>query len=419
MSMPLPSIAEAGEALAARYRRIRRRSLDLCRPLAPEDMTVQSMPDASPAKWHLAHVTWFFERFVLQPNSPGYRIFNEAYDHLFNSYYYTVGQMHLRPQRGLISRPTVAEVMDYRNHVDHAMVPLCEAADDATRFLVTLGLHHEQQHQELLLTDIKHMLAQNPMFPAYDEAAAQASDTQTGLHWIGFPGGLQEIGTEAGDGFVFDNETPRHRVWLEEFELANRPVSHGEYQEFIEDGGYATADLWLSDGWSAVQSGDWRRPLYWQEDDQHLFTLGGIKAIDRDAPVCHLSYYEADAYARWAGARLPTEAEWEIAARQQPAEGNFAESGWFHPRGGDTPGLQQCFGDTWEWTASAYAPYPGFKPLAGSLGEYNGKFMCSQMVLRGGSCVSPGDHLRASYRNFFYPHQRWQFSGLRLARSVP
>jgi ergothioneine biosynthesis protein EgtB len=417
MSTPQPRIVDAGRSLAERYRCVRDRSLRLCSPLGPEDMTVQSMPDASPAKWHLAHTTWFFERFILQPNCPDYRVFNEHFDHLFNSYYFTVGQMYARPRRGLISRPTVGEVIDWRRHVDDAMAAVCADADERRRFLVVLGLNHEQQHQELLLTDIKHMLAQNPMFPAYDSAAATASGDRSGLRWIGFPGGLQEIGAPADRGFVFDNETPPHRVWLEEFELASRPVTNGEFLEFVEDGGYASPALWLSDGWSTVQSSGWCRPLYWQDDGETMFTLGGLKPFDPAAPVCHLSYYEADAYARWSGARLPTEAEWETASGREEIRGNFVESGHLHPVGTDGAGLQQCYGDVWEWTSSPYAPYPGFEPLEGSLGEYNGKFMCSQMVLRGGSCATPADHIRPTYRNFFYPHQRWQFSGVRLARS--
>jgi ergothioneine biosynthesis protein EgtB len=416
-----------GERLAERFRRVRARSVGLCDPLAPEDMTVQSMPDVSPAKWHLAHVTWFFERFLLQPRRPGYRVFHEGFDYLFNSYYFTVGQMHQRPRRGLLSRPTVAEVLDYRAYVDREMTALCAEADQELRALVTLGLNHEQQHQELILTDIKHVLAQNPLHPAYREEAADPGGEAGPLSWHAFPGGVAEIGAGCSDDraerFAFDNETPRHRVWLEDFEIASRPVTNGEYRAFMDDGGYARSELWLADGWSMVQSEGWRQPLYWQDDLQHAFTLGGLKPIDPHAPVCHVSYYEADAYARWAGlhwpgARLPREAEWEIAAAKMPAEGHFAEAGVLQPRGQADERLRQLFGDVWEWTASLYAPYPGFEPLAGSLGEYNGKFMCSQMVLRGGSCATPGDHVRASYRNFFYPQQRWQFSGLRLARNV-
>ena len=429
MSNTNPAIDLAGESLATRYARIRARSVELSEPLSAEDMTVQSMPDASPTKWHLAHVTWFFERFVLQSRLAGYQVFDEAYDHLFNSYYFTVGQMHQRPRRGLISRPGVEEVLAYRRHVDRAMTPLLERADPELAFLVKLGLNHEQQHQELLLTDIKHVLAQNPALPAYHAAVGAGNDEADNppLAWHSFPGGVAAIGADPGGDFVYDNETPRHRAWLEPFELASRPVSNGEYLEFIGDGGYRRSELWLSDGWSRVQDEGWQRPLYWQEDLQREFTLGGLSPIDPAAPVCHLSYYEADAFARWAaqrwpGARLPTEAEWEVAAAGQPLRGQFADDGALHPARlpaadrGDGP--RQLYGGVWEWTASPYAPYPGFEPLAGSLGEYNGKFMCSQMVLRGGSCATPRGHVRPTYRNFFYPHQRWQFSGLRLARTA-
>ena len=426
MSTPNPRIDASGESLAERYVRIRTRSVELSEPLSPEDMTVQSMPDASPAKWHLAHVSWFFERFVLRPQLRGYETFDDAFDHLFNSYYFTVGQMHQRPRRGLLSRPGADEVLAYRAHVDEAMARLLEAgshsAKDDLAFLVTLGLHHEQQHQELILTDVKHMLAQNPLQPAYrgraDDAASPAAGDSGDPAWHAVPGGVHLVGAEPGDGFAFDNETPRHRVWREEFVLAERPVSNGEYLAFIRDEGYRRSELWLSDGWSRVQAEDWQRPLYWNEALEHEFTLSGLRPIDPAAPVCHLSYYEADAYARWAGARLPTEAEWELAAGDRPVTGHFADAGLLHPAPDREPGMRQLFGDVWEWTASPYAPYPGFRPLAGSLGEYNGKFMCSQMVLRGGSCVTPEGHVRPTYRNFFYPHQRWQFSGLRLARGA-
>jgi ergothioneine biosynthesis protein EgtB len=415
------------DTLHRRYERIRGRTLALAEPLAPEDMVVQSMPDVSPTKWHLAHVTWFFERFVLKSHLPGYRELEPRYDYLFNSYYYTAGQMHTRARRGLLSRPTVAEVLAYRRHVDEAMSRLLAGANADVRFLVTLGLHHEQQHQELMLTDIKHVLAQNPLRPAYrDDAASPGPEAAGSLGWQRFPGGVAEIGA-AGDGFCYDNETPRHRVWLEDFELATRPVTNAEFLEFIADGGYERPELWLSDGWATVLAEGWDRPLYWDEDRAGVFTLGGPRPVDPEAPASHLSYYEADAYARWAAARLPTEAEWEVASRttlgEDPArpagDVHFVESGALQPRSGPPRGgLRQMFGDVWEWTASPYAPYPGFKPLAGSLGEYNGKFMCSQLVLKGGSCATPADHIRDSYRNFFYPRDRWQFTGLRLARSV-
>jgi len=415
--------AEPGSSLARSYRQIRQRSEALCRPLAPEDMVIQSMPDASPAKWHLAHVTWFFERFVLSEHLPRYRPFHPGFDYLFNSYYHSVGQMHQRPRRGLLSRPTVAEVMDYRRHVDaHMQALLAErAGDPALAFLVTLGLNHEQQHQELLLTDIKHMLAQNPLQPAYRADLRRDAGKDTPLAFVSFPGGEQEIGAN-GQGFCFDNETPRHRVLLQDFQLANRLATNAEYLAFIRDGGYRHHALWLSDGWATVQSQSWQRPLYWSDSLESEFTLAGEAPLDPHAPVSHLSFYEADAFARWAGARLPTEAEWEVAAGAGPVRGNLGTERALHPLPASAapatgPGaLHQLFGDLWEWTASSYSPYPGFRPLAGSLGEYNGKFMCSQMVLRGGSCATPASHVRASYRNFFYPYARWQFMGLRLAK---
>ncbi|MGD8965035.1 MAG: ergothioneine biosynthesis protein EgtB [Gammaproteobacteria bacterium] len=411
-----PISAPAG-SLAEFYRRVRAFSLELCSTLGPEDMTVQSMPDVSPAKWHLAHVTWFFEHFILKNRVEGYRPIDERYHHLFNSYYYTAGDMYLRPRRGLISRPTVEDIITYRKHVDAHMSRLVEEADERLAFLVTLGLNHEQQHQELILTDIKHVLAQNPLYPVFREDAGIPSGAACGPQgWQEFPGGVTEIGHD-GDSFCYDNETSRHRTWIEDFEIAERPVTNGEYLEFIRDGGYRKPELWLSDGWATVQSEGWTTPLYWL-DEEHYFTLGGRQPIDMDAPVTHVSFYEADAFARWARARLPTEAEWESAARDQPVSGNFVDSGALHPSGGSGTKLRQMFGDVWEWTASPYAPYPGFRPLDGSLGEYNGKFMCSQMVLRGGSCATPPDHVRATYRNFFYPQQRWQFTGIRLARNI-
>ncbi|MGB5623847.1 MAG: ergothioneine biosynthesis protein EgtB [Gammaproteobacteria bacterium] len=418
-SDPNPGATAPGSAgFAADFRAIRQQSVELTRTLAAEDMVIQTMPDASPTKWHLAHVSWFFERFILGQHLDGYRPFDKRYDFLFNSYYYTAGQMHARPRRGLLSRPTVAEIFDYRAYVDEHMEHLLSTRDDQDfEFLLTLGLNHEQQHQELMLTDIKHVFASNPLEPAWRPAPETRAGAAGPMSYVGFSGGVVEIGNGDG-GFCFDNETPRHRAWLEDFQIATRPVSNAEYREFIRDGGYQAPELWLSDGWAVIQTDDWRRPLYWDQALETEFTLGGRREIDGEAPVCHLSYYEADAFARWAGARLPTEAEWEVVAGEFPVAGNFADSGSFHPRPAPGSGPRQLFGDVWEWTASAYAPYPGFRPLAGSLGEYNGKFMCSQMVLRGGSCVTPAGHVRPSYRNFFYPHQRWQFSGLRLARDV-
>ncbi|WP_043739602.1 ergothioneine biosynthesis protein EgtB [Thioalkalivibrio nitratireducens] len=403
------------------YGRVRALSEHLARTLMPEDQVVQTMPDVSPTKWHLAHVTWFFEHFVLQPYLPGYRPFDERWHYLFNSYYYTVGAMHPRPERGLLTRPTVPEILAFRAHVDDAMQRLlASSADDpevATR--VTLGLHHEQQHQELLLTDIKHVFWTNPLGPAYDVQLERPPGVEApGLEFIPCVGGEVEIG--AGDtGFHFDNETPRHRVRLPAHRLANRLVTNADFRDFIDDGGYQDAALWLADGWAHVQGERWQRPLYWSEDLAQEFTLAGWQPILASAPVCHVSFYEADAFARWAGARLPLEAEWETAAAARPIHGNLLESGWLRTAPATQPGLTQLFGDVWEWTGSPYVAYPGFRPLAGSLGEYNGKFMCNQISVRGGSCLTSTDHIRASYRSFFYPHQRWQMLGFRLASDTP
>ena len=402
-------------SLADDYRRVRAMTIELCRTLSPEDTVVQSMPDVSPAKWHLAHVTWFFERMVLEAFVPNYRRFNNDFDFLFNSYYYSVGKMHARPQRGLLSRPTFSEVGDYRKHVDEAMLTLLGSSDDQQVIeRVILGLNHEQQHQELLLTDIKHVLSCNPTLPAMDaELLAPTPQPASDYQFVEGANGIHQVGA-SGLGFAFDNETPRHDALLHPHRIGSRLVTNGEYHEFITNGGYADSNLWLSDGWAVINERGWNRPLYWSEDLQSEFTLGGQRDIDRDAPVCHVSYYEADAYARWAGARLPTEFEWEIAAAAEEPSGNLMESRFWQPvPGGDAT---QFFGDAWEWTSSSYAPYPGFVPLSGSLGEYNGKFMCNQMTVRGGSCVTAADHIRASYRSFFYPDARWQFLGVRLAK---
>jgi ergothioneine biosynthesis protein EgtB len=411
---PLPN------GLASRFRAVRDATLVLAKPLAPEDCVVQTIPEVSPTKWHLAHVTWFFERFCLLESGEAYEPFNEAYLKLFNSYYYTVGQMHPRAQRGLLNRPLFDEVLAYGRHVDDAMLALIElrAGDAEFAFRVTLGLHHEQQHQELLLTDIKHVFFTNPLYPAYQAPEPSVSSTAPRLEFVPRPGGRFAVGHE-GENFCFDNETPRHELLVGEHSLANRLVTNGEYLEFIEDGGYRQSGLWLADGWSRIQAEGWNGPLYWSADRGSEFTLRGWQAIDPAAPVCHLSYYEADAYARWAGARLPTEAEWELAAEPTAIHGNTLDTGSLHtrPLRGERASdrLHQLWGDVWEWTASPYMPYPRFRPLAGSLGEYNGKFMANQMVVRGGSCASWASHLRASYRSFFYPHDRWQFLGLRLA----
>lgn len=380
-----------------RYQGVRKATMDLAAPLTPEDQVVQAMPDASPTKWHLGHTTWFFETFLLAPNLKGYRAFDPAYGFLFNSYYNAIGQRQPRNLRGLLTRPGLEEIHAYRRHVDMAMEALLGDPNGPWAALLELGLHHEQQHQELILTDIKYLLGSQPLKPGYLPAPPDAPAPLPRLEWVAFDGGLRTIGHE-GDGFAFDNEGPRHKVFLNAFELASRPVASGEYLEFMSDGGYAKPELWLSDGWDAVRTHDWQAPLHWRksEDTWRVFTLQGEQDLDPAKPVCHLSHFEADAYARWAGARLPTEFEWEAAS--------------------DRPGLSQMFGGVWQWTASAYLPYPGFRTAEGAVGEYNGKFMSGQMVLRGGSVATPQDHIRPTYRNFFPPAARWQFSGLRLAR---
>lgn len=409
----------SGTTLRQRFERVRQATLALVAPLSAEDLMVQSMPDASPGKWHLAHTTWFFEQFVLS-RRPGYVPRNAAWMVLFNSYYQSVGPMHARPRRGLLSRPSLDEVLDYRRCVDEAVGDRLAAGDDPELApLVELGLHHEQQHQELLLTDIKHALWCNPLQPAYRDATRDVKAASAApMRWVAGRDGVVEIG-HAGDGFAFDNETPRHRALLQPHALAHRLVTNAEYLAFVHDGGYRDPGLWLSDGWATVQAEGWERPLYWQPDLASEFTLHGVSALDPAAPVCHLSYFEADAFARWADARLPTEAEWESAAASLPVQGNLQERGHLHPRPAPAgEGLLQMFGDVWEWTGSPYVSYPGFRPLPGSLGEYNGKFMNGQWVLRGGSCATPADHLRASYRNFFPPHARWQFTGIRLGKDA-
>jgi ergothioneine biosynthesis protein EgtB len=388
----------------------------LASPLSAEDQTVQSMPDVSPTKWHRAHTTWFFETFLLTPGLEGYRPFHPDYGYLFNSYYEGVGARHPRCDRGLLSRPGVEEISEYRAHVDQAMAVLLEGpSTESSAALVELGIQHEQQHQELLLMDTKHVLSRNPLLPAYDAVRLPAPSAAQARTWTEHAEGTYEIG-HAGDGFCFDNELPLHREYLRAFGVADQAVTCGEWSAFIDDGGYHRPELWLSDGWAAVQEERWECPLYWFAVDGgwQEFTLGGPTPVNPAQPACHLSYYEADAFAHWAGMRLPTEAEWEVAARGQPVQGHFLDQTKLHP----TPSTTQAtpFGNVWQWTSSAYSPYPGFAPAPGAVGEYNGKFMVNQYVLRGGSCVTPPDHIRPSYRNFFPPSARWAFTGLRLAR---
>jgi ergothioneine biosynthesis protein EgtB len=420
------------DRLAAAFTRVRSLSEAIVAPLQPEDTCIQSMPDVSPTKWHLAHTSWFFETFVL--DGPGYTRFRPGYDVLFNSYYQTVGARHPRPQRGLLSRPTLAEVIEYRHAIDERVLEALPNLAEPARVLVELGLHHEQQHQELMLTDILHVLAQNPLFPAYRDSrrAAPTTAEPSPLRFVENPGGLVDIGRDLDNpdaGFGFDNEGPRHKQWLQPFALASRPSTCAEYLAFMRDDGYARPELWLSEGWDAVQHNVWTAPAYWHADPDgawRVFTLDGLQALDLAAPVCHLSYYEADAFARWSGARLPSEAEWEHLASAVEVAGNLLPStpaqfnqAALAPTSCSTSSeLAQLFGDVWEWTASPYLPYPGYRPPPGAVGEYNGKFMCNQIILRGGSCVTPADHIRPGYRNFFPAATRWQFCGVRLARDL-
>jgi ergothioneine biosynthesis protein EgtB len=419
MLSTVPLQSERATPLSRRYDEVRAQTRALAAPLGAEDCVAQSMPDASPVKWHLAHTTWFFETFVLTHRAD-YRVFDPAFRVLFNSYYNAVGDKHPRPQRGLLTRPTLDDVLAYRDHVDAAMARV-SATDRDNDPLIELGLQHEQQHQELIVTDLKHLLSCNPLRPAYKPAWPLTRVAQRQPGFVSFAGGVVSIGGDE-NGFAFDNEGPCHNVLLAPYALATYPVSHGEFAAFVEDAGYRRPELWLSLGWDTVTTQRWEAPMYWErrEGGWWTFTLHGMAKIDPAAPMTHLSYFEADAYARWAGARLPTEFEWEAAAANVPVEGNFLDGGALHPlalREPAAPGtLGQLFGDVWEWTSSSYGPYPGFRAAPGAVGEYNGKFMCNQYVLRGGSCATPRGHVRASYRNFFPPDARWQFSGLRLAR---
>ncbi|GAA4419618.1 ergothioneine biosynthesis protein EgtB [Bremerella cremea] len=410
--------------LLPQYEAVRGFTHILCEPLEIEDYVVQSMPDASPIRWHLAHTTWFFETFILKRFARNFDSVNPMYEYLFNSYYNGIGEQFPRPQRGLLTRPTVAEIIDYRRQVDDRIEKLLleaqgsEAAQIVS--LVELGLHHEQQHQELMLTDLKHAFAQNPFYPVYQprDRCREQQSTERPQSWHGFDGGIVEVG-HATDRFAYDNELPRHEALIQSFEIAGRLVTNGEYLEFLEDNGYQRPELWLSMGWNQVQSDQWDSPLYWvhRNDAWHEFTLHGLVPLDRQVPVTHISYFEADAFARWRGERLPTEFEWETASQNVSGEGNFVESLKFHPIAADSDvGLRQMMGDAWEWTASPYVAYPGYRPAEGAIGEYNGKFMCNQYVLRGGSCATSQSHIRNTYRNFFPPEARWQFTGIRLAK---
>ncbi|MBI3964358.1 MAG: ergothioneine biosynthesis protein EgtB [Chloroflexi bacterium] len=422
---PSPTVIPS---LADQYRQVRQLTHKLCEPLVTEDYVIQTMPDVSPTKWHLAHTSWFFETFILGTSYPGYQPFHPMYNYLFNSYYNAVGVRHCRPKRGQIARPSVAEVYRYREYVDEHMLDLLEGAkseqlSESLHPLVELGLHHEMQHQELVVTDLKHVFACNPLHPVYRDRLPVDGGSAPPLEWIGFTEGIYPIGFDGG-GFAFDNESPRHRAFLEAFELGSRLVTNGEYLAFVADGGYEHPELWLSEGWATVHANGWVAPFYWDQQDGAWWqmTLSGFRPVDESEPVCHVSYFEADAYARWAGARLPSEQEWEAASVRQPIAGNFVEVGHYHPVPAGTldsgEPLAQLFGDVWEWTLSSYAPYPGYRPAAGALGEYNGKFMCNQYVLRGGSAATPLAQMRHTYRNFFPADARWQFTGIRLAREI-
>jgi ergothioneine biosynthesis protein EgtB len=424
MDLQPPHVHPEDEAMTLQQRlhEVRARTKSLCTPLEIEDYVIQACESVSPPKWHLAHTTWFFETFILLPFAPGYRVFDEAYAHLFNSYYETAGTFFPRNRRGLLSRPTVADIYRYRSHVDEALqallngLPQQSAQDILAR--IELGIEHETQHQELLLMDVKYNFFINPLKPVYRDVANLPSSTPS-MNWQTFEGGIVEIGHD-GTGFSFDNERPRHQTLLRDFRLGSRLVTNEEYLAFIADSGYQRPELWLSDGWHTINSERWLAPLYWirEGNDWRQFTLSGMRPLNPHEPVAHLSYFEADAYARWTGKRLPTEAEWEHAAASLPVTGNFLESGALHPQAAQQSCLTQLYGDLWEWTQSAYTSYPGFHPLPGTLGEYNGKFMSGQMVLRGGCCVTAQEHMRASYRNFFRPADRWMFSGLRLAEDA-
>lgn len=410
----VPAVDQS-ESLAGKYQYVRSATVKLCEHLEVEDYVVQSMPDVSPIKWHLAHITWFFEFFILNPKSDNYKSFNESFDYILNSYFYTVGGMYARPNRGLLTRPLVSEVMAYRQYVDDAMVEFINASegDEDLAEMVEIGLSHEQQHQELILTDIKHVFSVNPAWPVVNPKLTSPPAGSAPTHeFVNGVSGLQEIGYQGND-IVFDNEMPRHPEYVAEHQIGSRLITNGEYLDFIRDDGYQTAALWHSDGWAIVNREEWNRPLYWSQDLDAEFTMGGKRDIDWNAPVTHVSYYEAAAYAKWAAARLPTEAEWELAAEKLPVKGNFHENNYWHPI---VASDSQLFGDVWEWTSSSYLPYPGFKPYPGPLGESNGKFMSGQMTVRGGSCATATDHMRATVRSFFYPHQRWQFLGIRLAK---
>jgi len=417
-------VSQSTQPLIDFYNRVRQDSLNICEPLEIEDYNIQTMPDVSPPKWHLAHTSWFFETFLLKPHFENYTVFHPKYEYIFNSYYEQVGTFHPRPKRGILSRPTLENIFDYRIHVDSHMNRLIgtQSIKNKQSIIdkVILGLNHEQQHQELLYTDILHIFASNPLQPQYRNLKQKKSDTIVEMNWISFDESLSEFGF-SGYGFHYDNEKPRHKSFNAKFKLASRLVTNAEYLQFVINNGYKQSQYWLSDAWKIINTEQWQHPLYWQQDGTQWFemTLGGLRKLDMNAPVSHVSYFEADAYTSWIDKRLPTESEWEYAANSVNIVGNLRDADFCHPvTVDDNSGLQQMYGDVWEWTRSPYVAYPGFKAENGAIGEYNGKFMSSQMVLRGGSCVTPTEHIRSSYRNFFYPSDRWQFSGIRLAQDA-
>lgn len=409
--------------LKKRYHKIRSFTEKLAEPLEIEDYVVQAVEKTSPAKWHLAHTSWFFEAFILKKGKDDYKSLHPQYDYIFNSYYVQTSDPHCRDKRGNLSRPTVKQVYEFRRYINEQMMEFLDRLTDKQlekwSSVIEIGLNHEQQHQELLLTDLKFMFAQNPLYPIYKEKTRSGTKELPPIEWISIEEGVREIGHN-GDGFGYDNEFPRHKTYIHPFKITNRLVTNGEYLEFMESGGYDTTKWWLDEGFSAVEREEWKSPLYWivRDGKWHHYTLNGVEPLDMDEPVTHVSYFEADAFARWKGCRLPTEQEWEVAAQDLPVDGNFVESGYCHPASlkSNGKGLHQMFGDAWQWTQSSYAPYPGYTPFPGALGEYNGKFMVNQYVLRGGSCATSKSHFRRTYRNFFHTDARWQFSGIRLAK---
>ncbi|NBC27300.1 MAG: ergothioneine biosynthesis protein EgtB [Bacteroidetes bacterium] len=419
----IPTTLSKREQILKRFKEVRSFTMELAEPLETEDYIIQIVEHASPAKWHLAHTSWFFEAFFLEKAMKSYQTKHPQYGYLFNSYYLQTGEPHCRNKRGNLSRPTVKKVLDYRQHINEHVFEFLENCTDEQfeewEPIIEVGLHHEQQHQELMLTDLKIMFSNNPLHPAYLEKSRPKALPQSDLNWHHFDEGIYEVG-HPGGSFGYDNEFPRHKTYIHDFELADRLITNGEYINFMESGGYEDPKYWLDEGYAQVVENEWDSPLYWQKNSGqwHQFTLNGLEPVDMNEPVTHVNYYEADAYARWAGCRLPTEFEWELAAEPLEVDGSFVDARHFHPVGANPAktGLKQMFGEVWQWTRSSYAAYPGYETFPGALGEYNGKFMCNQYVLRGGSCATSKNHFRKTYRNFFHTKFSWQFTGIRLAR---